>query len=100
VSERLVPLPGNQSFPSGHSSASAALYGLLGALAAPHLKRRWQRILLVAGCVALALLVGFTRIYLAVHYLSDVVVGWALGWTCAFGGIWLLRRWARPPLAA
>jgi undecaprenyl-diphosphatase len=70
------------SFPSGHSSGIATLVtgGLLLAwpLLAPAARRRWA----VLG-VLLVLLVGLTRMWLGVHYLSDVVAGWSLGvgWT-------------------
>lgn len=70
------------SFPSGHSSGIATLVtgGLLLAwpLLAPAARRGW----VVLGGL-LVLLVGLTRMWLGVHYLSDVVAGWALGvgWT-------------------
>lgn len=70
------------SYPSGHSSGIATLVavGLLLAwpLLAPAARRRW----LVAGGVAV-LVVGATRLWLGVHFLSDVLGGWALGlgWT-------------------
>jgi undecaprenyl-diphosphatase len=70
------------SYPSGHCSGVAALVtvGLLVAwpLLAPAARRAW----LAAG-IALVLLVGLTRIWLGVHFLTDVVGGWALGvgWT-------------------
>ena len=66
------------SYPSGHCSGVAALVtvGLLVAwpLLAPAARRAW----LAAG-IALVLLVGLTRIWLGVHFLTDVVGGWALG---------------------
>ena len=70
------------SFPSGHSSGIATLVtvGLVLAwpLLAPGTRRPWA---VLGG--ALVLLVGLTRMWLGVHYLSDVVAGWALGvgWT-------------------
>lgn len=73
---------GSFSFPSGHSSGIATLVtgGLLLAwpFLAPAGRRRWA----VLGAL-LVLLVGLTRMWLGVHYLSDVVAGWALGigWT-------------------
>ena len=73
---------GSLSFPSGHSSGIATLVtiGLVLAwpLLAPHARRVWA----VLG-VLLVLLVGLTRMWLGVHYLSDVLAGWALGvgWT-------------------
>ena len=70
------------SFPSGHSSAIACLVTVALVLAWPLLSPRARRGWLAAG-LALVLLVGWTRLALGVHFLSDVVAGWALGagWT-------------------
>ena len=70
------------SFPSGHMAGATLLYGLLAALLVTHVaKWRW-RVLMVLVAAALALLVGLTRIYLGVHYLSDVLAAAAeaLAW--------------------
>jgi membrane-associated phospholipid phosphatase len=80
------------SFPSGHSSGIAALVTIALVLAWPRLATAARRRWLVAG-VGLVLLVGLTRMWLGVHYLSDVLGGWALGtgWTLlcalAFGAL-------------
>ena len=73
---------GSLSFPSGHSSGIATLVTVGLVLAWPLLAPRARRLWAGAG-VLLVLLVGFTRMWLGVHYLSDVVAGWALGvgWT-------------------
>ena len=70
------------SYPSGHSSGIATLVTVLLVLAWPLLAPPARRAWLALG-VALVLLVGLTRMWLGVHYLSDVVGGWALGlgWT-------------------
>lgn len=70
------------SFPSGHSSGIAALVVVALVLAWPLLSGPARRRAL-AGGVALVLLVGLTRMWLGVHYLSDVVGGWSFGlaWT-------------------
>jgi membrane-associated phospholipid phosphatase len=66
------------SYPSGHSSGIATLVTVALLLAWPLLQRRWRTICLVLG-VGLVVLVGLTRMWLGVHFLSDVVGGWALG---------------------
>ncbi|HUQ06775.1 MAG TPA: phosphatase PAP2 family protein [Kofleriaceae bacterium] len=79
--------PGGLSFPSGHSMISAALYLTLAVLVARTLpERRMQRFVVAIGAT-LAMLVGVTRMYLGVHYPSDVVGGWTVGvtWALACG---------------
>jgi membrane-associated phospholipid phosphatase len=66
------------SYPSGHSSGIAALVAVTLILAWPRLAGRARHVALAVG-VALVLLVGLTRMLLGVHFLSDVVGGWALG---------------------
>jgi undecaprenyl-diphosphatase len=70
------------SYPSGHSSGIATLVTVALVLAWPLLGRTARRASLAAG-VALVVLVGCTRMWLGVHFLSDVLGGWALGlgWT-------------------
>lgn len=70
------------SYPSGHASGIATLVAVALVLAWPLLDATGRRWWLAAG-VALVLLVGLTRLWLGVHYLSDVVGGWSLGlaWT-------------------
>lgn len=70
------------SYPSGHSSGIATLVTVALVLAWPLMTARARHWTLAAGA-ALVLLVGLTRLWLGVHFLSDVVGGWALGvgWT-------------------
>jgi undecaprenyl-diphosphatase len=72
------------SVPRGHSSGSATLVTVVLVLVWPLLGRTRRRVCLVLG-IALAVLVGLTRMWLGVHFLSDVLGGWALGvaWTLA-----------------
>lgn len=66
------------SFPSGHASGAATLAGVLLVLMWPVVASRW-RMWLAAGLVLAAVGVGWTRIALGVHYLSDTMAGLALG---------------------
>lgn len=66
------------SFPSGHAMVSLITYGLLGYLAARTVPRRFAR-WMIAALTLLVLFIGFSRIYLGVHYFSDVVAGYAAG---------------------
>jgi len=66
------------SFPSGHATGSAAVYGLVLYLIARNLRHRWQ-IVGATAYVVLVAVIGFSRLYLEVHYLSDVLAGVCLG---------------------
>lgn len=72
------------SFPSGHAMVAAAFYLFVGYLAWRLLPGRW-RIICAALLVTVALLIGLSRLYLGVHYLTDVVAGYVAGfaWTDA-----------------
>jgi undecaprenyl-diphosphatase len=73
------------SFPSGHAFAASAIYGLLAVgLIEMYPQRRTG---IAAGAVLLALLLGFSRVYLGYHYPSDVLAGWtcALAWLALTG---------------
>jgi undecaprenyl-diphosphatase len=71
-----------ESFPSGHAMLSAIVYLTLGALLAQLVERRRLKAYLVGVALGLTLLIGLTRVYLGVHYPTDVVGGWmaGLGW--------------------
>jgi len=67
------------SFPSGHAMLSTAAYGAFAYLAWSHLHARHARLALIAGTTLLVALICFSRLYLGVHYLSDVLGGAAAG---------------------
>jgi undecaprenyl-diphosphatase len=68
----------NPSFPSGHAMLSAVVFLTLGTLAARFAPRRRVKILALGAAVLLSLLVGASRIYLGVHWTSDVLAGWSM----------------------
>lgn len=93
----------NASFPSGHAMLSGIVYFTLGALLARALRRRWQRAYVLTSVILVTAIVGASRVYLGVHWMSDVIGGWALGAAVAMA-FWLLahlceRRRLRPPKA-
>ena len=67
------------SFPSGHALVSLTVYGSIALVLARRLPTRGGRVLLLAGAGVLVLAIGFSRLYLGVHFLSDVLAGYAAG---------------------
>ncbi|NEM99479.1 phosphatase PAP2 family protein [Pontibacter burrus] len=75
------------SFPSGHATTAMALYGMLGYLLYRNIQNLLYRRLIVVGTIIFIVLVGFSRIYLGVHFLSDVLAGFLLGMLWMLVGI-------------
>ncbi|NEI70647.1 phosphatase PAP2 family protein [Rhizobium lusitanum] len=79
------------SFPSGHAMVSAVTYLTLAALISGTRPHRSTRIFTVAAGILLTLMIGASRIYLGVHYPTDVLGGWCAGATWALG-CWIVAR--------
>jgi undecaprenyl-diphosphatase len=79
------------SFPSGHALVSTAVYGALGAVGANLLRERRMKIYVISLSVVLSLVIGLSRVYLGVHYPSDVLAGWTLGLLWAIF-CWVIAR--------
>ena len=75
------------SLPSGHATATTAIYLTQALILASYQTRRRLRVLIVATAVIVSLLVGCSRVFLGVHWPSDVAAGWTLG------GAWALLCW-------
>ena len=79
------------SFPSGHALTSAAVFLTLGALLMRVAERRIVKFYCMFVAMLATLLVGATRVYLGVHYPTDVLAGWLIGLSWALF-CWLLER--------
>jgi len=79
------------SFPSGHSMMSATVYMTLGALLARLVERHALKLYLVGVALVLTLLIGVSRVYMGVHYPTDVLAGWSAGLSWAVF-CWLAAR--------
>ena len=79
----LIPKPGDFSFPSGHTAAS---FTAAAALYFAGEKDLWKPVL------ALAVIIAFTRLYLYVHYPTDILGGMAVGTTAGYLGFWIVTK--------
>lgn len=91
----LIPLlkeAAGLSFPSGHAMMSFSFYGLLIYLVWQNVKNGWVKGIAVTFLFFLILLIGFSRIYLRVHYASDVLAGFCVGIIWLVLSLWVTRR--------
>lgn len=88
------PIPRTYSFPSGHSLFSFCFYGVLAGLLAGRVRSMPARVLIWLVAALLVLAIGLSRIYLGVHYPSDVIAGYLAGTIWAASMV-ALDRWRR-----
>lgn len=96
-SERVL----SASFPSGHAALSAVVYLTLGTILAGSTEKLSLRIFYIGTAIFLTIVVGISRLYLGVHYPTDVLAGWALGiaWALLMGvayRVWEIRHPQKP----
>ncbi|HXN49869.1 MAG TPA: phosphatase PAP2 family protein [Bryobacteraceae bacterium] len=90
-----TPAPLSYSFPSGHALILACYFGIVAAFLTARLRRRSARILVWLAAAVLAGMVGYSRIYLGVHYPSDVIGGYAAAIIWVTAAAHADRSWKR-----
>jgi membrane-associated phospholipid phosphatase len=91
------PAPSSYSFPSGHAISACCFYGVLAAILTARIRSHWKQAAVWMAAALLAGWIGLSRIYLGVHYPSDVMAGYAAGivWVAALRAsydVWPRRR--------
>ena len=87
-----IILENSSSFPSAHATIAVAFYGFLAYLLFEKTKNKLHHSLIVLAAIILILAIGFSRLYLGVHYLSDVLAGYLVGLAWLIAGITLAAR--------
>lgn len=80
----------NYSFPSGHAFMSVAFYGLLIWYATIYIRTKWLQRVVIFLLLLLIAAIGFSRIYLRVHYATDVIAGICLGFVWLDFCLWFI----------
>lgn len=83
----------SSSLPSGHATFAVVLFGLLIYFVLIKNGSRLFKRNFVVFSILMIILIGFSRLYLNVHWFTDVIVGFSLGATILFGSIWLKEKW-------
>lgn len=84
---------GGFSFPSGHSTGSTVFYGMLAFFLILYVSKRWLQITIAILAVSIVIFVMYSRVYLGVHFPSDVVSGFLIGNAVLFSSIGCYFLW-------
>ncbi|MBQ4650189.1 MAG: phosphatase PAP2 family protein [Firmicutes bacterium] len=86
---------GGYAFPSGHSATSMLVYGLLFYLIGKYCNNQKLKVLLQAICGILVLTVGPSRLYVGVHWATDVMAGWCVGAAVLMATVYIIERFGK-----
>ena len=89
---RLIEI-GGYSFPSGHAMSAMAVYGTLAFLLWRHISTRFGRSLLIFFSAMMIFMIGISRVYLGVHYPSDIIGGYFASGFWLGAAIWSFQRY-------
>lgn len=70
---------GSYSYPSGHAAVSVVMYGLLAFYIFKNVKSKKMKNFLIVMCIVAPIVIGLSRVYLGIHYMTDIIGGWILG---------------------
>lgn len=70
---------GSYSYPSGHAAVSVVMYGLLAFYIYQNVKSKKMKNFLIIMCTVAPIVIGLSRVYLGIHYMTDIIGGWILG---------------------
>ena len=84
-----------KSFPSGHAMSSVVCYGALYLVLVPAFRSHRSRHAFLAGTIFICLLIGTSRLFLGVHFLSDVLGGYVLGLAWLIGAVAIFEVWRK-----
>jgi undecaprenyl-diphosphatase len=82
----------NFSFPSGHAFMGVAFYGLLIWYASVYISNKWLRRMVIVSLLLIIAAIGFSRIYLRVHYATDVIAGVCIGFVWLDFCLWFIDK--------
>lgn len=80
------------SFPSGHAMTSITFFGLFIYLTAKYVKNSILKVILIVILLSFIIIIGYSRVYLRVHYPSDVLAGYCMGTIWLILCLWILKR--------
>ncbi len=90
--ETMTILKEGFSFPSGHATISIIFFGMLIYLFKDKIKNQTLKYIFITINTSLIILISFSRLYLNVHWLTDVLAGLILGLICIFGSIIIIHK--------
>ena len=92
----LIPENG-YAFPSGHAVMSVIFYGIISYFIYKVCKKLWQKLIVLFTFFIFIFLVGFSRIYLGIHWTSDIIAGWLIGFSILVFFIIVFGQLKKPP---